>query len=482
MMSLRSNTKPVTYFRSVLYAEFTNNGLMRKEALVMAVLFLSGFASGFPVQMDVVDRKASIDDPAVFNLTVENEQSVQDRFRISSISSPPVASNWFEYDYIKTVEEESSETFRIRITPERNSIQQNYEFTVNVRAFNRDELEKITDFFTVSNPYDLQITSFQVSDQQLDPGDKLEVSATVRNTASTELKNFTVEASSFNQTVQKDGATLESGDSIRYNFEIPTSRYERPGERKVSVSVYKDGKKSRSSSQQISIREVRETEMMEDTENRFLAKKKTVKVRNSGNTEALETVKQSLPVYLDPLTQFEPEPDEVSGEGSRQIYSWNVETEPGEQKQISYKISYLPAAGFIFMLFLGILGFKKLQTDLKFSKQARYSAGSLKVRIELENNSSNELTDLKVKDFVPDIAEVSREFEMASPRVTKTNSGTRLEWNIESLQPGEKRVFEYGLKPLVEVEDGVNLGPAEIIRKGEKLKETSRIETEFIPE
>lgn len=455
---------------------------MKKAALLITLLIaVSTAVTAFPVELEVVDRTASIDSPAVFNVTVENDYASEDRFRISSIQSPPLVSTWFDYDYSKTIEAGERDTFRIEVTPEENAIQQNYAFTVNLRSFQNDDSQKLESFFTVQNRYDLKIASFQIQKDKIKPGDIVEVSATIENTASETLDNFTVEAEGFNSSVEKQGAVLGSGDSIRYSFELDVPEGRMPGEESVSLKVYNNGEKAQSSSQKVEVEEVRNVERNAIQEDMLLVKTETVEMKNTGNIKAEETIERTLPVYIDPLTTFEPKPEEET-EGADQHYKWNVELEPGESKKVSYTVSYMPALGFIALLFLGVLGFRKLQTDLKVSKHAENREGEVKVRIELQNNSSTSLTDLKVKDFVPDIAEVSQNFDMARPVVTKTSSGTRLEWDIESLEPGEQRIFEYTITPLVEVEGGVKLDSTEVMKNGERMKETDEIEVEFQPE
>ena len=455
---------------------------MRKTvSLILIFIMASSLATSFSAEMKVVDRTASIDDPAIFNITVENDYGSQDRFRISSIQSPPVTSSWFDYEYSKTVEAGEKESFRLEVMPEENSIQQNYAFTVNLRSFRNDESEEMESFFTVKNKYDLKITSFQVSDNRVKPGDEIDISATVENTASDTIENFTVRAEGFNSTIDKKGAILDSGDSIRYNFNLDVPDKRTPAEEKISLSVYKDGERTQSSSQTVEVEEVKNIERNTIEENMLLMKTEKVELKNTGNVEDEAKVEKTLPVYLDPLTDFEPEPEERT-EGADQYYTWNVQLEPGESKQVSYTVSYVPAFGFVALLFLGVLGFKKLQTDLSISKNAEKREGEIKVRLKLQNNSNTSLIQLDVKDFVPDIAEVPQEFDMAKPVVKKTSNGTKLEWHIESLEPGEQRILEYTVKPLVEVEGGVKLDPAKVLKNGERMKETDKVEVDFQPE
>ncbi|PSH01527.1 MAG: hypothetical protein BRC27_01915 [Nanohaloarchaea archaeon SW_10_44_10] len=455
---------------------------MRKTvSLILIFIMASSLATSFSAEMKVVDRTASIDDPAIFNITVENDYGSQDRFRISSIQSPPVTSSWFDYEYSKTVEAGEKESFRLEVMPEENSIQQNYAFTANLRSFRNEESEELESFFTVKNKYDLKITSFQVSENRVKPGDKIDISATVENTASDTIENFTVRAEGFNSTIDKKGAILDSGDSIRYNFNLDVPDRRMPAEEKISLNVYKDGEKTQSSSQTVEVEEVKNIERNTIEENMLLMKTEKVELKNTGNVEDEAKVEKTLPVYLDPLTDFEPEPEERT-EGADQYYTWNVQLEPGESKQVSYTVSYVPAFGFVALLFLGVLGFKKLQTDLSISKNAEKKGEEIKVRLKLQNNSSTSLIQLDVKDFVPDIAEVPQEFDMAKPVVKKTSNGTKLEWHIESLEPGEQRILEYTVKPLVEVEGGVKLDPAKVLKNGERMKETDKVEVDFQPE
>jgi len=71
---------------------------------------------------------------------------------------------------------------------------------------------------------------------------------------------------------------------------------------------------------------------------------------------------------------------------------------------------------------------------------------------------------------------------MAKPVIRKTNNGTRLVWEIDSMEPGEQRVFEYSIKPLVEVEGGITLPEAELEIAEERIGETDEKTVEFRPE
>lgn len=457
---------------------------MRKKILisVLVVLFTSSVLA-FPAELEVVERNALVDDPAVFNVTVENDGSESDRFRISSILSPPVTSAWFDHEYIKEIPAGEQKSFVIEVTPAENAIQQNYAFTVNLRSLNGEELERRESYFTVKNRYDLTITSFQLSDTEVKPGESINVSATIKNTDSDTLEDFSARLTGFGQQQTETGAILGAGDSIRYSFRLKVPEMESPGNQSVNLSVIKDGERKHYISQPVKIQRVRSIDRQTGVKDRLLSKTRKYRLENNGNVKDEVTVNAELPVYLDPLVSFSAEPDSSVATSSGQQYSWNFDLEPGEVQKLSYTVDYSPALVFLTLLLVGIAGLKKLQTDLKLSKSAASTGeGKVKIRIELENNSGTPMRDIEVKDFVPDIAEVSTDFEFARPVMTKTSNGTRLRWEIDELSPGEQRVFEYSLKPLVEVEGGVALPSLEVSKDGSKIKESSELEVEFNPE
>lgn len=456
--------------------------MKRKTLSALILLATISTAAAFPAQLSVEDRTATMDDPASFNLTVENSYAEQESFRISSILAPPVASDWFDYEYSKDIEPGASESFLINVTPSENAIQQNYAFTVNARSLRPDDLEKRESYVSVRNRFDLSITSLQLSTTEADPGETVNVSATVRNTASGTLDDFRVELSGFDQNLSESGTVLGSSDSIRYNFQLEVPNGEMPGNETVELAVFNDGERQQHVAQEVKIRQVENVERDVEVEDQVLTNTRTFTLTNTGNVNSSAQVNSSQPVYIDPLVSFDTEPSSIETEGGESLYIWELELEPGETEDVSYTVNYTPALGFLALFFLGVLGLKKLQTDIKFSKEAKTEDGEVKVTIQIENNSGSPESNLRVEDFVPDVAEVSSDFDFAKPVRTKTSSGTRLRWDIDELESGEQRVFEYRLKPLVEVEAGAVLPAAEISREGEQLKQSSEIEVEFRPE
>jgi len=205
-------------------------------------------------------------------------------------------------------------------------------------------------------------------------------------------------------------------------------------------------------------------------------------VTNNGNSETSVELNKTLPDYMTPITSFDVSADRIEDLSGSNAYYWRFELEPGETASVDYRTRYWPPMVVLSVLFGGVLLLKRLYTGTNFSKEVRKTENGVKVHIEVENRSNHKVNDLTVTDFVPDVASVKEEFPMAKPVIRKTNNGTRLVWEIDSMEPGEQRVFEYSIKPLVEVEGGITLPEAELEIAEERIGETDEKTVEFRPE
>jgi len=131
---------------------------------------------------------------------------------------------------------------------------------------------------------------------------------------------------------------------------------------------------------------------------------------------------------------------------------------------------------------LGELSESMSNVDVSFEKHvAKSEDGEITINIEIENNSSTAIEDLKVKDFIPNIAQVEKTFEFAKPSIRTKNEGTELTWDLDVLEPGDQRVLEYKIRPQIEVEGEVTLPGAELLNEGEQEKKTRDLDTGFHP-
>jgi len=448
--------------------------------LGLAVLGMIGAVSAFPASINVVDRAATVDDPADFEVQIQNDFPNQRRFRISSISSPPPTGNWIGYGNSKTLESEETANFSITVTPPETAIQQNYSFDVNIRTLEGEAHEKVSSYFSVNSQNDLKIMSTGLNRNKFQPGDEITSNVTVFNTAASP-RNYKVEASALNETSTKSGAIV-SGTQRTHSFTFEVPEGTSPGEYNLETTILQDDQEGDSVSQSFEVVSMENIEFSSQEDDRIFEYAESIYATNNGNSEAEVELNKTLPGYMAPITSFNSSADRIEDISGGSTYYWSFNLEPGETAAVSYRVRYWPPLVVLSVLFAGILLLQRLYTGVTFSKKAKRTEEGIKVHLEIKNRSSHRIDELKVKDFVPDIASVEEQFPMAKPVIRKTNNGTRLVWEIESMEPGEERLLEYTIKPLVEVEGGVTLPGAELEMAEERIEETDEQTVEFRPE
>lgn len=447
---------------------------MRKKTVVALLILMAGTVSAQSVSIDPIDREATSEQPAVFDLKVQNNGFETERYRISSIRSPE---GTFSYNRSITVEPGETESFELKVRSGEYTVRGNYRFNVNVRTINGAHVGAVDDYFKVVSDSDILINSLVLQNDVVRPGDNLELSLETVNVAPSE-RNYQVKVSMMDQEFTSNGQ-LSSGGTESHEFSIPISHGTEPGEKTVRLQILQEEVMERDITRAVSIQEVQDFSVETQTDDRVFEYTTKITLVNTGNVGLQSSINQSLPRYIEPLATFSHSYDRIEEQGGSNIYFWDVDLGPGQQDSVEYTVRYWPPLIVLALIIAGIKGLKTLQTPVKFTKTVREDEDGLKVHVKLENHTNRLLEGMEVKDFVPDVASVGEEFPMAKPVIRKTSDGTRLNWDIESMEPGEERIFEYRIKPLIEVEGGAVLPEAEITKNGEQIAETKKVETGF---
>ncbi len=457
--------------------------MKRQILLAVFFIFIVGQVSGFPASIYPVDRSTNSKEPGEFRVQVENNLTQNQTFRVS-ISSRQ--SSWFYSEGTKEIQRGEKENFTITVTPPENSIQQNYGFDVFVRASGTAKSRKLHDYISIDREFDLNIRSVSLNRTDYMPGETVEVTTSIYNTAAQSLRDYRVEARLMGEKSTRDGRklrmSLDSGDNVRFQFQLNIPEDTGPGEKELVVEVFQENKTVESFSRTIEVGSERRIQRSESVKNKIFIYTKQIRAENQGNVRTNITLNETIPSYLKPIVAFDEKPDrEIQVDGDT-MYIWSFQPSPGEDAIISYTFNYWIPGVALVMLIIGLTGLKALQRTALFSKSVKVDEDGVKIFLGVENISNRTLKDVEVKDFIPDIASVEREFSMAKPVVRKTNNGTRLSWEIEELEPGDQRVFEYRIKPMVEVEGGITLPKAELEVGGKRIATTEKVNTEFKPE
>ncbi|MCS7123612.1 MAG: hypothetical protein RMJ17_03515 [Candidatus Aenigmarchaeota archaeon] len=95
----------------------------------------------------------------------------------------------------------------------------------------------------------------------------------------------------------------------------------------------------------------------------------------------------------------------------------------------------------------------------------------MKIKITVKNARKTKLKNVILRDFVPSLFKVSKDFEFFKPEINKKSFGIELIWNIGDLNPGEERIVTYKIKPIIELVGKFKLPKAVLkFKEGNKIK------------
>ncbi len=158
-----------------------------------------------------------------------------------------------------------------------------------------------------------------------------------------------------------------------------------------------------------------------------------------------------------------------------EVYSWDMRLQPLEARVITYELSYLPIA----MVLLAILSiyiyihfFYSRVTLSKSFLRTGTGKGAFKVMLSIKNKSGSKLSTVIVRDKVPVMFRITRQFGVLKPVIRSTDTHTSLVWHLRNLGPGEERVFTYEISPTMGLTEDYSFPKARAIFEQEGTKKT----------
>lgn len=449
---------------------------MRKWLAALILVSVLPVAMSYSAQLDTVDQSATRDDPAEFQVLV-NEVQETGTFRVS-LSGPHLQR--FYVEDAKKIESGDNGSIKIEATPEENAIQQRYGFTAYLREVTDSEFIEMSGAYYVQRDRDFRFVAVDTP-ESVGPGENMSSQVTVRSLSGATIEDYRVEMDVFNSTYTRSSSPVIPGGerTLDFDLEVP---FKEPGNFNISYSLYTKGELDQVVNRTVKIEEVKNIRYSTDTSDGILGSSRVLNARNTGNIPSEIVLNTSYSSYLTPLVAFSEEPTRTSENDSVTFYHWNKSLDPDEDFTVEARVSYWIPALMVLLSIISVFGVRRISSDLDVSKEAEMVSGELKISIRVKNTSRNIMNTVTIQEFVPDIADVISEFEMARPNVRRTSDGTELEWDVGNLSPGESAIVQYRVTPRVRVEGGVELKPAEIYVEGGKKTETAIESVEFAPE
>ena len=167
---------------------------------------------------------------------------------------------------------------------------------------------------------------------------------------------------------------------------------------------------------------------------------------NLGNTkiESITTLKKDIISRL--FTTFSPKPDAVQREGAKVFYTWSKDINPGETFTVKARTNWIFPI-IIIALVVFIVAFVKQYTRTNLILKKRISfvkakGGEFGLKITLQVHAQKFVGCVRIIDRVPFLAKLYNKFSGLYPSHIDTKN-RKIEWEIPSLEQGEKRIFSY---------------------------------------
>lgn len=442
---------------------------MKKYLLYISVILLMGSALSMQTEFREIDRDASIDAPAIFQVEVHNNGSEQHRYRLNH-DFPK--SGWLSYDSYKSIQPRESEVFNITVSPSEEALQNSY----NLEIFLEDQKTGVSKSFSsvvnVRRENLLNVKGVDYSSDEVEPGQKVETSITVQNLNSKILDDYSVGSSFEGLSKTLKGEPMAPKALKTYDFEFKVDKNSSPGDRTLETWLNYN-QNFQNFTRDIRIKEFRNISRETSEMDRGLYISGRILIVNNGNSNVNVSAEKSLPSYTEPLVSLSHEPFSSVSNQSSTKYIWQTQLSPGEEIEYSYSIDYVTPLVIAVFMIAGLIGLRKFTGNVKVRKTVDRDGGEMMVSIKIINNSTTSKDVIDVEDFVPNVVELHEDFEMTKPEIKEKSDGKVLSWSLEDFNPREKRVITYRVKEKLEVEDGVELPPAKIV-EGDKVVSESK--------
>ncbi len=231
-----------------------------------------------------------------------------------------------------------------------------------------------------------------------------------------------------------------------------------------------------------------EKNIVTTTKNEFglLVSTQIIEKINEGNlVEVSETiVRKNIISRL--FTSFSPEPNLVERNGAKMYYTWVTKVNPGETHRIAVKTNWLfPFLIVSFIVIIVFLAKQYSKENLVLKKRVsfvRAKGSEFALKISILVSARKHVERINVVDRLPPLVELYERFGGETPtRVDRKNR--RIEWNFDSLHPGETRVISYMIYSKIGVLGKFALPEATAIYEKEgDIKETESNVAFFVSE
>jgi len=224
---------------------------------------------------------------------------------------------------------------------------------------------------------------------------------------------------------------------------------------------------------------------IENKEGILILRKEIIK-KNIGNVQKLVEITQEKNILEYFFTTSNDKYSDIEFKGLRVKYTWTKELIPGDQLKIILKTNWFFPVIIIILILISIYFIRKsVHSNLIIRKKVSFvktKGGQFALKVSLKLKAKTFIQKIKVIDKLPHLVKLYPKFGVIAPdNIDEKNR--RLEWNVESLNKDEERIFTYIIYSKVGVVGRFELPSSHATYEKEgKIKEAESNRSFFINE
>tara|TARA_Y100000034_G_scaffold135555_1_gene207978 strand:- start:805 stop:2193 length:1389 start_codon:yes stop_codon:yes gene_type:complete len=424
------------------------------KRLIFLFLFIFLFSisvngAGLEVDTVTVDNLIMVGEEAVFDVTITNDQSFNDKVTLLITDL-----NWEWDKEFFVIESGRTKSFQLKIKAPVSTIKPN-RYSLNLKIYstlNKDVYVYEPLLVTVFDESSLlKLEKIDYLTRGLDPTKETNMLRVIlKNQYDKEVDNVEVslESEIFETVTQKIDFT--EAELVSQEFEIDLNSRASEGWHKVNVFVKKGSTILLEETRNVKVGSHADVKEDKEVRNGFLIKKISILKKNEGSTLSEEVYRYRLGSFERVFSRVNPEPSFLEKSGDDYYYVWEFELEPGQTYEIYVEINYRDPLTILIALIIIIYLISYLsESGISVKKRvltikSKEGISSMKILIILRNKGKREIKKVRVVDQLFNVKKVPSDYGTLRPsKVKRKGDDVVLVWDGINLVGKEERILSY---------------------------------------
>jgi len=448
--------------------------------LVVFLMIILNIIAVYAINLEVSSKAISnsyiieFDEPAIYELTIKN-LGLESSFEIYSLVGIDIT-----HDPIKISSNQTKKVI-IELRPQESLKQKQELFTFEYKI--RDLKNEIQRETLSINILKLE-SAFLIIPENVNPNSG-EILLSIKNNLILDFSEVKVR---FTSAFFDYEETLSFGPNERKELTFPIDKEKlntlNAGTYLMNSEIITMGEKANIESQ-IKFLEREGVESYDSSEG-FIIKRDEIVFKNTGNTKRIVNLRTKKNIISYFFTTTNIPPTRIETEGFVKIYYWEKELIPNEELKIITKTNWFyPIIILIIIIVSFMMVRKSVYGSLELNKKVSFvktKGGQFALKVTLKIKAKNYIENITVIDRLPGLVKLYNKFGVISPSKIDIDN-RKVEWNIESLNMDETRIFTYIIYSEIGVVGKFELPEAKAFYEMEgSLKEVSSNRSFYINE